>query len=118
MKKLLEILKYAPKRVTAVLLIALGVLVSGAVIFAWGPSRTTYTIEHPADHVTFDSITNNPNYGDERNFVIAKDASNTSAGGWSDTINVVPGHEYLVRMYVHNNAAENLNLVANNTRVM
>lgn len=85
---------------------------------AYSPERTTYTIEHPADRITFNSITNNPNYGDERNFMVAKPLSNTNAGGWSDTYATVTGdEEYLVRVYVHNNAAANLNLVAENTRV-
>lgn len=86
--------------------------------WAYGPTRPTFTIEKPATYVTFNSITNNPNYGDERNFVLIKDAANTSAGGWSDEVTVQDGKEYLVRMYVHNNAAENLGLVAKNTRVM
>lgn len=105
-----NISKYAPHRVYAIILISVGVLGLGLATFAYGPGRATYTIENPADHVTFNSITNNPNYGDERNFVLIKDAANTSAGGWSHTdINVEPGKEYLVRMYVHNNAADNLN---------
>jgi uncharacterized repeat protein (TIGR01451 family)/LPXTG-motif cell wall-anchored protein len=90
------------------------VLMIPAVLLAWGPERPTYTMEKPADHVTFDSITNNPNYGDERNFVTIKDASNTNAGGWVDEITPQNGKEYYVRMYVHNNAAANLNLVAKN----
>lgn len=85
-----------------------------ATLFAWGPDRATYTIEKPADHVTFNSITNNPNYGDERNFVTIKDATNANAGGWVDELNVENNKEYYVRAYVHNNAADNLNLVANN----
>lgn len=86
--------------------------------WAYGPERTTYTIERPADRITFNSITDNPNYGDERNFVVAKDAANTGAGGWqADELKVQDGKEYLVRMYVHNNAADNLNLTAKNTRV-
>jgi uncharacterized repeat protein (TIGR01451 family)/LPXTG-motif cell wall-anchored protein len=114
MINLFSILRNAPKRTAAVLsMIALAVIVP-ATLFAWGPSRPTYTIEQPADHVTFDSITNNPNYGDERNFVTIKDAANTNAGGWTDDISVQNGKEYYVRMYVHNNAASNLNLVAQN----
>ncbi len=85
-----------------------------ATLFAWGPDRPTYTIENPANHVTFNSITNNPNYGDERNFVTIKDATNTNAGGWTDDITVQNGKEYYVRMYVHNNAADDLDLVAHN----
>jgi uncharacterized repeat protein (TIGR01451 family) len=88
-----------------------------AVLFAWGPSRTTYTMAKPADHVVFNSITDNPEYGDERQFTGIKDNANTNAGGWQNTITAQPGHEYLVRVYVHNNAASNLNLVAKNTRV-
>ncbi|MEK7621137.1 MAG: PKD domain-containing protein [Patescibacteria group bacterium] len=114
-----NISKYAPHRVYAILLISIGVIGLGLASFAYGPGRATYTIEDPADHITFNSITNNPNYGDERNFVLIKDAANTAAGGWSHTdINVTPGKEYLVRMYVHNNAAEDLNKVSTNTRVM
>lgn len=87
-------------------------------VLAYSPERTTYTIEKPADHITFNSITNNPNYGDERNFMLAKPSNNTSAGGWSDTyVNVTGDQEFLMRVYVHNNAADNLNLVADNTRV-
>lgn len=102
----------------AVLTAALAtVVVATSATFAYGPERPTYTIAHPADHITFDSITDNPNYGDERNFTIVKDASNAAAGGWTDNMTVQDGKEYLVRIYVHNNAASNLNLVAKNTRV-
>ena len=101
------------------LLAPLIVLVLGAGFAqAYGPARTTYTIEKPADRITFNSITNNPNYGDERNFLIIKDAANTSPGGWVDNIQVQNGKEYLVRLYVHNNAAANLNLVATNVRAI
>lgn len=85
---------------------------------AYGPARSTFTIEKPSDRITFNSITNNPNYGDERNFLIVKDAANTAAGGWVDNIKVEDGKEYLVRLYVHNNAAANLNLTATNVRAM
>jgi uncharacterized repeat protein (TIGR01451 family)/LPXTG-motif cell wall-anchored protein len=111
MNKLLNLAKYAPKSTGIIAMIASAIIIPAA-LFAWGPSRPTYTVEDPADHVTFNSITNNPNYGDERNAVTIKDTANTSAGGWTDDINVQNGKEYYVRMYVHNNAAANLNLVA------
>jgi uncharacterized repeat protein (TIGR01451 family)/LPXTG-motif cell wall-anchored protein len=98
-------------------MIAAAVVVPAA-LFAWGPDRPTFTVENPADHITFNAITNNPDYGDERNFVRIKDASDMSAGNWKDELTVQPGKEYLVQMYVHNNAASSLNLVAQNTRVM
>ena len=91
--------------------------ISGTAL-AYGPARPTYTIEKPASHITFNSITNNGAHGDERNFVQAKDATITTDGGWKDDLTVEPGKEYLIRMYVHNNASANLNLVAQNTRVM
>jgi uncharacterized repeat protein (TIGR01451 family) len=105
-------------RVSASLAILAGVVLVPAALFAWGPARDTYTVEKPADHIVFNSITNNPVYGDERQFASIKDASNTTAGGWQNTVTAQAGKEYLVRVYVHNNAADKLGLVATNTRVM
>jgi len=76
---------------------------------AWSPDRPTYTMKVPADHVTFNSITDNPSYGDERTFFDAKDATNTASGGFKDNVTVSNGEEVLLRIYVHNNAAANLN---------
>lgn len=112
MSKISSLIKRAPKRFTAVVAMVAAAIIVPAAVFAWGPDRPTFTMEKAATYVTFNSITNNPNYGDERNFVTIKDAANTNAGGWTDEINVQNGKEYLVRMYVHNNAATNLNLVA------
>jgi len=112
MSKLFSLVRRAPKRFAAAALVLAAVIAIPAMGHAWGPSRDTYTVAHPADHVTFDSITDNPNYGDERNAVTIKSTDNTAAGGWTDDVNVQNGQEYYVRMYVHNNAASNLNLVA------
>ena len=101
-------------------LLAIGIVVGMplASALAYYPERNTFSIKKPANFITFNSITDNPNYGDERNFTLAKPSSNTSAGGWSDTyVNITHDDEYLVRVYVHNNASANLNLVAENTRV-
>ena len=98
-----------PKKVLAFVLvagIALGVSVAAG---AWSPNRPTYTVANPADHVTFNSITDNPNYGDERAFFDAKPVSNTTSGGYNDNNKVTDGEEILVRAYVHNNAASSLN---------
>lgn len=116
MGKLIAALKRLPKRTSAIVAIALLAVVVPATLFAWGPSRDTFTEQDPASYVTFNSITNNSFYGDERNFVTVKDASNTQDGGWTDKVTVQPGKEYVVRMYVHNNAADHLNLKATNTR--
>ena len=100
--------------ITGMCAIAVAVASIAGAAFAWGPERPTYTINKPSDHVTFNSITDNPDEGDERNFVRIKSTENTSANGWQDDITVKNNQEYWVRMYVHNNAAANLNLVAEN----
>lgn len=92
----------------AVVATALGLT---AAVSAWGPDRATFTVKNPAPYVTFNSITDNPNYGDERTFYDVKNASNTSQGGFTDKINVKDGDTLLLRTYVHNNAADNLNTV-------
>jgi uncharacterized repeat protein (TIGR01451 family) len=118
MNKFLRALQYAPKRSAAIIATVAAVVLVPAGLLAWGPSRATFTEQSPATYVTFNSITNNSYYGDERNFATIKDASNTADGGWVDSITAQPGKEYVVRMYVHNNAASNLNLVAHNVRAM
>ena len=118
MSKLTSLIRRAPKRFSGAIAILAAAIIIPAVAFAWGPSRPTFTVANPADHITFNSITDNPNVGDERNFVVVKDAANTNDGGWQDNVTVQPGKEYLVRVYVHNNAASSLNLTAINTRVM
>lgn len=113
-----------PKKVLAVSLTVAGLVGLASAVTAWYPERPTYTIENPAPHVTFNSITNNPNYGDERTFFDVKDAANTNTGGFVDKADVKNGQELLLRVYVHNNAASSLNGtnfdgkgVAKNTKV-
>ncbi|HWT40006.1 MAG TPA: DUF11 domain-containing protein [Dongiaceae bacterium] len=112
MSKLIALMRRAPKRFTALVAIAAAAVIVPAVVFAWGPSRPTFTQAHPASYVTFDSITDNPQVGDERNFVrIKEDGTNT----YGDNVNLTPGKVYDVSVYYHNNAAANLNLVAHDT---
>jgi len=108
MSKLLSLVRKTPKRTSAVLLMIAAAVIVPAALFAWGPSRTTFTIEKPATYVTFNSITNNPSHGDERNFSQVREvnASNTT---YSDAISLEAGHEYVVYVYYHNNAASNYN---------
>jgi len=84
--------------------------------FAWGPERETFVIEEPASYVTFNSIINNSNYGDERNFLIAKGVSEDSSS-WRDVVKVEEDGDYIIRLFVHNNAAGNLNLFAAGAKV-
>ncbi len=74
---------------------------------AWGPERTTYTNEVPADHATFNSITDNDAVGDERNFVRVRELGKDDT--YKDEAEIVPGKEYEVYVYYHNNAASNTN---------
>ncbi len=104
-------------RVVVLVSLLIGLMVPGAVL-AYGPDRPTYTLNNPANHITFNSMVDNAGYGDERNFVRIKDAADPSNGNWTDNMQVQDNKEYLVKVYVHNNAAANLNLVAQNTRVM
>lgn len=112
MNKFMAAIQRAPKRAAALAMIAAAVLVPAA-LFAWGPDRPTFTIEKPAGYVTFNSITNNPVHGDERNFVQIKDASASSAT-YAEEVALQPGKEYEVFVYFHNNAASNLNDAAHN----
>lgn len=85
-------------------------------LLAWGPSRTTFTTASPATYVTFNSITDNPAQGDERNFVKVREAS---AGNetYSDSISLTAGRDYVVFVYFHNNAASEYNLTATGSYV-
>ena len=76
-------------------------------VAAWGPERPTYTNESPASYATFNSITNNVAVGDERNFVRIGEAGSTDP--YVNEIEVVPGKEYEVYIYYHNDAASNTN---------
>lgn len=80
---------------------------SAVVETSWGPQdRPTYTWDAPADHVTFNSITDNPFLGNERNFVRIREAGTDNE---VDEIEVVPGKEYQVSIYYHNDASASLN---------
>lgn len=68
----------------------------------WGPNRTTFTWEDPAPYATFNSITNNPQLGDERNFVRIREVKDGEKFG--DEVIVEPGKTYEVYIYYHNNA--------------
>lgn len=74
---------------------------------AWGPERPTYTMDSPAPHATFNSITDNPTLGDERNFVRIKEK--TEGATFGDEVKIEPGKEYEVYIGYHNDAATETN---------
>lgn len=91
-------------------------------VMAWGPERPTYTNEAPADHATFNSITNNAAVGDERDFVRIEEKN--SGRPYSSEIMLEAGKQYEVYIYYHNDASETYNDAAHhyagvsrNTRV-
>lgn len=105
--KLLTTHRYR-RTVLSVLAVAVVASFVGVSSFAWGPSRSTYTMANPSDHVTFDSITDNPTYGDERNFLRVKDASQSDST-FSDNTTIQPGKTYEAYIFYHNNASSTLN---------
>ena len=107
MNKLVSAIKRAPKTAGSLAIVAAAIIVPAA-LFAWGPDRPTYTTASPAPHVTFNSITDNPAHGDERNFVQIKEASAPNST-YAEEVALQPGKEYEVFVYFHNNAASNLN---------
>lgn len=102
-----------PKKSIGLAVVVATLGVTAATAYAWYPDRPTFTIKNPAPYVTFDSITDNPNYGDERTFFDAKNAANTNSGGYADKTQVTDGETVLLRMYVHNDAASNLDSAKN-----
>lgn len=83
----------------------------------WGPQdRTTFTIEQPSGYNSFNSITNNPNHGDERNFVSVKFLGQ-DASSWKKALNVNAGDRLTIRVYIHNNAAGNSGQIAEKVNV-
>lgn len=100
-------------RLAVVILLAATLLPAAA--FAWGPNRPTYSINAPADHVTMNSITDNPKIGDERNFMRVREQSARNET-YADSIAVTPGKEYVVFVYYHNNASSTFNSDAHNKK--
>jgi hypothetical protein len=110
--------KFGLKRSLIGLALVAGIALVPAVTSLAGFSpadRPTFTWDNTASYVTFNSITNNPSVGDERPFLSGK--VNSAPGNVVDNIHVNDNDEVVLRVYLHNNAASNLNLVSTNTRV-
>ena len=80
---------------------------------AWGPERATFTMEKPATYPVFNSITDNPTIGDERDFVRVGEI-NAEVTDLKNEVEVIPGRQYLVYVYFHNNASATYNDSAHN----
>jgi uncharacterized repeat protein (TIGR01451 family) len=75
----------------------------------WGPERPTFRWEKPAEYAVFNSMENNPDLGDERNFVRIREVG---AEKYADEVKMVAGKEYEVYSYYHNNAEVNIGKTA------
>ena len=97
----------------------LATLLFAAPTNAWGPERPTFTMENPATYPVFNSITNNPTIGDERDFVRigeigAKTENGANVTELTNDVAIIPGRQYLVYIYFHNNASSTFNDSAHN----
>jgi len=117
----LNIFSYIPKQVLVVFGALIAVVATSVAYASFSPDRPTFTMENPAPYVTFNSITDNPTYGDERYFHDVKRAGTPNGTPYSDNYEVSNGEELVLRAYVHNNANSKLNAsgegVAKNTRI-
>lgn len=101
--------------------VALALAICAPSAYAWGPERKTFTMENPAPYNTFNSITDNPDVGDERNFFRVRDVNQDKRGEeaineWTDAIELKDGGEYEACVYVAN-SAENRSSQAENVHV-
>lgn len=106
MSKLMSLIRRAPKRFAGTIAVLAAAVIIPAVSLAWGPDRPTFTGANPAPYVTFNSITDNAQVGDERNFVRIRESG---VGNYGDNATLQPGKVYDVSVYFHNNAASSLN---------
>lgn len=72
----------------------------------WGPERETFTMGNPASYVALNSITDNPNWGDERDFVALKGTDR--AKFMTGQVTACPGDTVEATVYLQNDAADNL----------
>lgn len=106
MSKIMSLIRRAPKRFSALVAIVAAAIIVPAAALAWGPDRAVFTGNTPASYPVFNSMTDNPVVGDERNFVRIRESG---TGNYTNQVNFVPGKVYEVSVYYHNNAASNLN---------
>lgn len=72
----------------------------------WGPDRPTFTFAVPPRYPVFNSITDNPAHGDERNFVQCSDL--TLDGEFGEELVLRDEHIYEVYIYFANDIANSL----------
>lgn len=83
-------------------------------VSAYGPARDTYTLKNPARQAVFNSITDNPAVGDERDFVRVAEKRADGSDTYRSNIEVEGEKEYEVYIYYHNDASATFNDAAHN----
>lgn len=80
----------------------------------WGPQREMFTMDTGgAPYPTFNSISDNPDIGDERNFVGLRWETNADVPNvWQDQVWARIGQTYVMRVYVSNSGADSNGIVS------
>lgn len=79
-------------------------------VAAWSPERGVYTRETPAEVAVFNSAIDNPEIGDEREFVkVAEVREDGTRGEYQDELVVSGGKIYEVVVFYHNDAEPKYN---------
>ena len=81
-----------------------GALDSSAGENLWGPDRETYSAGSPPTAVRLNSITDQPGYGDERDFFRVRNAS--AGTDWTNKIELKREDEFEASIFFHNNSSE------------
>lgn len=71
----------------------------------WGPGRAIFSVAERSSYATMNSITDNPGYGDERNFARIKRTRSPNSS-YADHVELDPGESYRVSLYFSNDANE------------
>ncbi len=69
---------------------------------SWWPSRQIYTTAAPPTHPRWNSIIDNPRYGDERNFMRVRDVSPDAV--FADRVELTGGGEYEISVFYCNDS--------------
>lgn len=109
----ISFLSYVPKKLPVIVLgLLLAFAVTASAIAAFGPDRPTKVYNGPGtagfDHVTFNSFTNVPKFGDERQFFNGQYADKPETY-YPTLTQLRRGDEVTMHVYIHNNADPKLN---------
>lgn len=77
----------------------------------WGPERQMFTMSRPAAYVTLNSISDNPNIGDERQFYGVRHVAADCKGNdspWERHEKIADGDHLQFRVYAENSVADSL----------